>query len=89
MLQELSLGSQLLFSKHVKLVLSERNKQRNHTWESRVAELESVDLGQIQVGLTEGPKQGNYFLDRHLEDHWWQGTFVSPSSIKSVLFKML
>lgn len=28
-----------------------------------------MDLGQIQVGLTEGPKQGNYFLDGHLEDH--------------------
>lgn len=48
-----------------------------------------MDLGQIQVGLTKGPKQGNYFLDGHLEDHRGQGTSVSPSGIKSVLFKML
>lgn len=43
----------------------------------------------MDLGLTKGPKQGNYFLDGHLEDHGGQGTFVSPSGIKSVLFKML
>lgn len=59
MLQEQSSGSHLLFSKHVKLVLRECDKQLNHTCES--------DRPRAAVHVL--IQAGDFFPAGHLENH--------------------